>query len=268
MMENSTRYITIDTCSALEYLEEPFMYHVQLPEKIRNIKAVSINTIEIPVTYYNICSQYYSNFFRVTEYETGKVDMIILPDNNYTSVSVAETIQDIFKFKNVDINISVNANNLIEFRSRNYYTIDFNTDIQGTLLTAGLNYKLGWLLGFRNAKYVLVKKLESQRPCNFTRPRYLYLEIFNDEHEKTLFTSSLIDCKTSKYIIARVVTDAKNFPYGSVIPANLSNGMLLTGIRKYIEPIHIKNLKFRISNEFGIPINLNGFDFSFCMQIE
>lgn len=72
----------------------------------------------------------------------------------------------------------------------------------------------------------------------------------------------------SKYIIARITLDYNTFPYGSVVPANLSNGMLISDTRQYKEKIRLEDLEIRIVNEFGFPICFNGFEISFCMAIE
>jgi len=101
--------------------------------------------------------------------------------------------------------------------------------------------------------------------------RYLYLEIIEYDHNKHnnyLFSSSALGCQISKYIIARIVLDYKTFPNGSVLPANLLNGLLITTIRTYKKPICLENMKIRILNELGMPVFLEGLDFSFCIQLE
>ena len=91
-------------------------------------------------------------------------------------------------------------------------------------------------------------------------PRYVYLEIIeNREHScgsksHHLFTSSIICSRNSKYIMARITLDYKNYPNGSILPANLYNGLLISGLRKYHNPVHLRDLYFRILNELGDPI--------------
>ena len=102
-------------------------------------------------------------------------------------------------------------------------------------------------------------------------PRYVYLEVIeNREHscDNHFFTSSVICSRISKYIIARITLDYKNYPEGSVLPANLLNGLLITGIRKYHKPNHLCNLRFRLLNEIGAPICLKNERISFCAQVE
>lgn len=104
--------------------------------------------------------------------------------------------------------------------------------------------------------------------------RYVYLEVSeNREHSKRseshhLFTSSIICSRNSKYIIARITLDNKNYPAGSILPANLFNGLLISGVRKYHKPIHLRDLYFRVLNEVGDPILYENENISSCAQVE
>ena len=82
------------------------------------------------------------------------------------------------------------------------------------------------------------------------------------------FESNILCSKISKYIIARITMDYNTFPYGSVLPANLSNGMLISDTRRYKEKIRLEDFEIRILNEFGYPICFNGFEISFCIAVE
>jgi hypothetical protein len=104
-------------------------------------------------------------------------------------------------------------------------------------------------------------------------PRYVYIELFEYPRHHThdnecLFTSSILLEPLNKYIISRVVMDYKNYPAGSLLPANLSNGLLLSGFRQYKRPIKISNLNIRLLNEVGLPIYLKYDAISLCIQVE
>jgi len=104
-------------------------------------------------------------------------------------------------------------------------------------------------------------------------PRYAYVELFeysrHHAHDNDyLFTSSILLEPLNKYIISRVVMDYKNYPAGSLLPANLSNGLLLSGARQYKRPIKISNLNIRLLNEVGLPIWLKYDAISLCIQVE
>uniref|UniRef100_A0A6C0B893 Uncharacterized protein n=1 Tax=viral metagenome TaxID=1070528 RepID=A0A6C0B893_9ZZZZ len=101
-------------------------------------------------------------------------------------------------------------------------------------------------------------------------PRYVYLEVTdNREHNCVhLFTSSIICSRNSKHIISRITLDYKNYPNGSILPANLFNGFLITGIRQYNKPIYLRDIYFRLLNELGDPIFFENECISFCIEVK
>jgi len=110
-------------------------------------------------------------------------------------------------------------------------------------------------------------------------PRYVYLEVIDrhcyNNHEKKegcrnehLFTSNLFSSRISKYVLGRITLDYKNYPTGSILPANLFNGFLISGVRKYHGSVHLRDLYFRVLNEVGDPIWFENENISFCLQVE
>ena len=110
-------------------------------------------------------------------------------------------------------------------------------------------------------------------------PRYVYLEVIDrhcyNNHEKKegcrsehLFTSNLFSSRISKYILGRITLDYKNYPTGSILPANLFNGFLISGLRKYHSTVRLRDLYFRVLNEIGDPIWFENENISFCLQVE
>jgi hypothetical protein len=104
-------------------------------------------------------------------------------------------------------------------------------------------------------------------------PRYAYVELFEYPRHHThdneyLFTSSILLEPFNKYIISRVVMDYKNYPAGSLLPVNLLNGLLISGVRQYKRPIKISNLNIRLLNELCFPICMKCDAISLCIQVE
>lgn len=188
-----TKYLNIDT----RYYADKCLfaeYYLELPEHIRDVKSLSISTVELPVLLY-------------TPFSEGSNEACSLydePVNHYSNVE-RRTIVDIS------------------------------------------NVEQGYIT------------------------RYLYLEMIEYEcgkHNNYLFSSSILGSQISKYIIAKIVLDYKNFPIGYMLPANLVNGFLITSARIYKKPIKLESMKIRLINEFGIPVFLEGLDFSFTIQLE
>jgi hypothetical protein len=148
------------------------------------------------------------------------------------------------------------------------------------------NYKtkLGWLLGFRKyTQYTLPPSggsvtpgttasgtgITSESIVDLNGPRYLYIVV--DEFSKgnqNSFISPLSNSIINKNILARLSFDTKTHPLGSILSASIINGKLLSDRRSYTGKIDIQKLKVQIVNEYGNPMNLNGLDFSFCLEVE
>jgi len=141
------------------------------------------------------------------------------------------------------------------------------------------NYKtkLGWLLGFRKyTQYTLPAGtienpgiITSESIIDLNGPRYLYIVV--DEFSKgnqNSFISPLSNSIINKNILARLSFDTKTHPLGSILSASIINGKLLSDRRSYTGKIDIQKLKVQIVNEYGNPMNLNGLDFSFCLEVE
>jgi hypothetical protein len=44
--------------------------------------------------------------------------------------------------------------------------------------------------------------------------------------------------------------------------------LLLSDRRKYSGKVNLQKLRVQLVNEYGVAVNMNGMDFSFCLEIE
>jgi hypothetical protein len=58
------------------------------------------------------------------------------------------------------------------------------------------------------------------------------------------------------------------YPYGTILTANTFNGLLLSDQRLYAGKTDIQKLNIQLVDEWGNVVDLNGVDFSFCLEIE
>ena len=272
-----TKYVNIDARFSNEFPCFPLSeYYVELQETIHNVKSLSIACIEIPISFFNICDAFKNNCCKITDIDDQKKQAVIkIKDEHYTKESLIETINKELLCNNLyDLSFSLSSTNKTKISTTNSrYIIDFTVNEQGE--SSENKNTIGCVLGFNNPKYYIEpdKEKETEKLCNYLNPRYLYLEIRERERKKEnkinyAFESNILCSKISKYIIARITMDYNTFPYGSVLPANLSNGMLISDTRRYKEKIRLEDFEIRILNEFGYPICFNGFEISFCMAIE
>jgi len=271
-----TKYINIDARLSNEFPCFPFAdYYIELREHVHHVKTLSIACIEVPISFFNVCDALKNNCFKIVDIDNPKNKKTIkIKDEHYTKESLIETINEELLSNTVyDLSFSLSSTNKTKISTTSRYIVDFSVNEDGE--PSEKENKLGSVLGFKNPKYYIEadKEKETEKICSYLNPRYLFLEILEREHNREnktnyAFESNMLCSKMSKYIIARITMDYHTFPYGSVVPANLFNGLLISDTRRYKEKIRLEDLEVRIVNEFGFPICFNGVEISFCMVVE
>ena len=131
--------------------------------------------------------------------ENNLIDLIGPNKQTEFDISLAKTI-DYFKEQIDDNDISYNIDpisgrSVFDNVGSNDYSLAFNEDCAGELdMGTPLPLKLGWLLGFRAATYLLPQggELYSEGIANFAVPKYLYICInINSCIKPTINTTNL-----------------------------------------------------------------------------
>jgi hypothetical protein len=150
-------------------------------------------------------------------------------------------------------------------------TINFAIDSTGGFDKYNLKSKMGWLLGFHDVSYTIPPNstIYSDSFVNLCTPRYLYvvLDEFSRGNQSS-FISPLPSSLINKNILARISIDHNKYAFGDIIVGNQFNGVLLSDTRSYTGKTDLQKLNVQIVNELGIPVNLNGLDFSFTIAVE
>ena len=248
-------------------------YTFTLPEKINEVKSIHVSSVEIPMSFYNISAALGNSFFTLNA-NSGSKKIIQLDDGNYPDLSsVFVNLQSKLNANGVDISVNILPKTSYTTLKNGpaAYEIDFNTDICGNSDKYNFRSKLGWLLGYRDPSFSLVSSTSYTSPsaANINTVRYLYLVV--DEFSNSFpnsFVSPMNNYIMNKKILARISIDSRNHPYGSGVLGNEYNGFLITDTRNYHGKVDIQRLGIQLVNEFGIPINLNGLDFSFVLEID
>lgn len=280
------KYYTIDTRFRDDYDEysnkSPTYYTITLPQRVNDVKSIMVCTAEIPLTYYNISTSLENNAFQIIK-EDASTNTIIIKDGYYnTSGLITEINNELQNIGLDDISFNINNNSSFINNSNNSnYTINFaiKTTLTSSCITNNNDFdkfnfksKLGWLLGFRNVTYTLSSinnNIISESFIDLNGPRYLYLIVdeFNNGNQNS-FISPLYKSILNKNILAKICVDNKHFGFGSFLTANNFNGYLFTDKRSYNGKVDLQRLKIQLVNELGIPIDLNGLDFSFTLEID
>jgi hypothetical protein len=288
--ETKTKYWNIDTRFRDDYDQysqtitgsQINWYTFTLPQTINDVKSIYACNVELPISFYNISASLGNNVMKINN------TVLTIPDGVYSLTSLRTAIQTqlaSLSLSAVLFDISYNGNNLSSFRNTTGAPITLNFAVKtptcnppgpGVGATAdfdkyNIKSKLGWLLGFRDISYTINSGATkySESVIDVNNPKYLYLVIdeFNNANQNS-FVSALPTSIINKNILAKISMNYKNYGNGTVLPANEYNGLLLSDKRTYSGKVNLQKLKIQLVNEYGFPVNLNGLDFSFCLEIE
>jgi len=265
--QTKTKYINIDTRFRDEYnYLQIANYNITLPERIADVSKMTVKSVEIPISFHNISSNIGNNCFNVTI--SGTTTKITIPDGNYNTTSLTSALNTALTGYNLTYNNSSSKSTLTS--TSGTVTVNFAIGSTGGSDKYNFKSKLGWLMGFRNSTYSITSTITtSESFIDLNGPRYLYLAIdeFNKGNQHS-FYSPLYTSIINKNIIARISLDPSNHSFGSVLPVNYSNGLLLSDTRSYTGKIDLLKLNVQLLDENGNNIALNGLDFSFCLEVE
>lgn len=287
-----------------------------LPDPINKVTSLKISSIEFPNSWYAFSTETKSNTFTITiyncptppdasyQYETVITNTITIPDGNYRSDLLAESINNTFsnmrnglEYLHFDIN-EINAKCLFrtkqtgddnrnmyllntESNSNFYFTVDFAVPVKPLYKNAG------WMMGFKQPFYTIACKiddpkriidgaqykesiynwyLESEASYGSSVQNYIFLEIddFNrNSTANTFFSKTVNDAYLGNNIMGRITVTS-----GMNTIVTMDGGDLLFKTREYFGPIRLEKLHIRLIDKYGDPVNLEGNDFSFMLEIE
>ena len=276
--ETKTKYWNIDTRFRDDYDQYyqtltggivPW-YTFTLPQPIHDVKTISVDNVEVPISFFNISEALGNHVLQVNS------DLIVVPDRFYSSdIELRTALNTVLAASNLTFDISYNGNPYCSFTNTSGSAIVLDFAIQPTAMGGEFDKfhvksKLGWLLGFRNISYTVApySTLRSEGLLDLTGPRYLYLILDEFTSSNTnSFISPLPTSIINKNILAKISMDYYHYPFGQVLAANPTNGFLTTDVRSFNGKVNLQKLKIQLVNEYGNPVHLNGLDFSFCLEI-
>ena len=269
------KFINIDTRYRDDYSSST-QCEFTLPDRITDVKAMVVRNIEIPMTTYNFSIAIGNTYFQITDVNGITKTMVTIPDGYYTPdvlVDVVNTaIQStIGNLKNLQYStdITTNSNSIFDCSSGSLI-VNFAVNSTGQFDGYNIKRKLGWFLGFRNQSYTITtSQTNSESFVDYSGLRYLYLVV--DEYTRgnqNSFIAALPSSLVRKNIIARIALNNITFPFGTFLPANNFNGYLLSDRRTYAGKVDIQRLSVQLVDDIGVPVSLNGLDYSFCLEVE
>lgn len=295
-----TRSYTIDSLFRQNYdskinPSESHNYTIELPENITKAISMSITSIEIPLSYYNISEHLNNNKFMVDnsliEIESGLYEVYRYETSSSTNkvgkLVAADIIQKInFELNNQGIDLSLNVDSItgkstFVSTSSSSKTINFNLDnsfncdnSSNKIFKSYINNKpyqnLGWLLGFRENTINVSGSKESDTICNIGYPRYAYIAIDDFQSRSKNYFSVASDNIVAPNIIGRInilslLEKKGGFKQGAAV-----GDFVFTQkhVREYFGPTDLNKLKVSLLDEYGRPLSLNNMEWSFVVNFE
>ena len=268
------KYLNIDTRYSDELnSNETANYNITLPERVNDVKSLKVRCAEIPVSFYNISFQLNNNVFNVVS--LGTFYTFHIPDGFYDEAGLVTAVNAQIQTEGAPINqlvYSIDSKRSV-FTNNSAITMDIQFDVgsQGAQDIQNKTFKSGWILGFRESEYSIsaTEVLTSTSFVDFHLPRYLYLVINEFKNSNpysfvTLMKSSEIN---QSQIVARIAMDYTDYPFGSILRASEEQGYIVSDTRVYTGPTNLQRMNVLLVNERGVPMDLNGLDFSFCLEL-
>lgn len=213
---------------------------------------ISIQNLEIPLSYYNVSLAIGNNKFLFQEGNTT-AQIITLPSQNY---NVDDITTDLSLLLN---NAStIGATYSITYNSR---TLKFNiTSSTGNFtFNFSSNAQTGKLLGFFPTTYTSSNQsLQSITPCNVNSIPFMFLETNFNSRGSVITSTQLRTFSTG--VIMKIPIDRD---FGDILSYSPVNKHTLV-----IERKRLNNLRFTLRDSNYNVIDLNGISFSFTLTID
>ena len=249
------------------------VFNVTLPMKLSNILSVTLNTVELPSSIYNI------DISRNDAFDVSGVSYS-LPEGTYdisgldiNKGSILAEMSNLLSGSGVTYSIDkiTGKSTFAAITASGEFNMSFNISRgdascnNWALVNNSLQTKLGWMLGFRKGSYTGHNTYTSEAPVFMKYPRYLYVcvdDYVNSNND--YFTSAFNQSILNKNILARIdyayLTQSEGYRQSLVARPNTT--------RTYFGPIDIQRMKISLIDEFGNSVNLQKLDWSFTLSYE
>lgn len=319
-MERRTiiRNIAIDSTYRNNYTNtSPTDFTYILPEQLNNVISMKISASEIPYLWYSFASSQKTNEFTMHLYATKTTGAlvqhdatIIIPDGNYGSSELLLSINNyfanlanteylylfnylyfdieetsaksLFRTKTYDEDTTYNTLSLFEEYEDFWFELDFR--VQSDLTRP--NYRnAGWMLGFKQAQYTVVRRetpfmnyirtnggrsdydlyIVGESAYGNSLNNYLFFEI--EDFQKNVPTNGFIFNRGTSTISSNILGRIQIVTGFNTILTN-NNSDWVFKKREYFGPVKLEKVHIRLLNKYGEILDLNGNDFSFVLEIE
>lgn len=260
---------------------------ITLSNRVNHVSAIRAISAEIPMTMKNFSAaignttlimksiKRYSYDPNNNNHETF-VDLpdqiVTIADGLYSTVgelaAALDSAFDVVYGANI-LNVSV-VNGRITIVASNYLEATFYF-VSNSSPTYFVNRQFGWFAGFRGLSGYAIARygtVTAEKEPDLNGIRYAFLVV--DEFSKSAAQSSaVVPSRIQSNILAKITFDRTKYPYGSILSANLANGLLCCNHRNYNGTTDIQRLRILLMDEFGTVIEFNDIDyFSLALKVD
>jgi hypothetical protein len=268
-----TSFVNIDTRFCDDFVTSTdYSATVSLPDKLCDVAAVRVAAAEVPMSFYTVSASLGNSFFAVTAASATAAAVVTVADGCYTTSTLAAAVNAALTTAGLTgLTYSI-VSNLSKFTAgaspSGTYTFAFDTDATGVFDKYDFKGKMGWMLGFRAQSYTLASGATLTSPSFVdTNPlKYIYVAVDDfSGSARPAMQGAVARAFVNKRIIARIAPDAA---FGGVALAHASRGTLVSDRRTYAGKTDIQRLSIQLVSPTGLPLNLNGLDFSLVLEVE
>ena len=176
------QYSSLTVSNMATYNETDFIF--SLTESMKNVTALSMLSLDIPYTWYNIDSAYSNNCLWIDD------TRIEIPNGHYTVASLVDAFNNHIDFSAL-LSISYNSTSykisINKIVSRDV-TVTFHRKTE-----TWRNYNLGWVLGFRDFEYSMsdpTTSIQGEELINLSDSQYFFILL--DDYNNNKISANLI----------------------------------------------------------------------------
>ncbi len=260
-------YGSLTVGNMITYNESDFTF--SLTESMKNVMSLSLSSIEIPYTWYNIDSAYSNNFLWIDD------TRIEIPSGHYTVSSLVDALNNHATFSNF---LSLSYNSASYKISISKITSSDLTIVFHRKNDTWRNYNLGWILGFRDSEYFYpdsINEINGEEIINLTHTQFFFLLL--DDYNNNKISNNLVTLYDEESALTLPdyfsnSLDVSGLNADNIVQYNQGVPRQITLAQQYsLNEILIQRhkptekLKFSINSDVLaiIPVDVNGLQFAY-----
>jgi hypothetical protein len=259
-------------------------YTIELAQPLHQVRRLSVEEIDLPVSFFNISAQLKNNFITFTTLDELPGYVVYIPDGYYTTSTLAVAVATQCNATIPDLDLEVTASNFIVTITANTTpdSASFYVEWGDPVQTNQTSHTLGYILGFRTPHNLLEETgfIRGTSPCllNTVMP-YLFFSMDDSTNSRQNQVSiamggsnSAAGPRGSTYLASDTILAKVTIPgtpaFGDRVIATTTTGYMTAGIRKYSPGTTIHRLTLSWLDVMGNPVSLHHIPFSVCLRVD